>query len=501
MLVRPWFRRIAPKVHPLRLGLETLSVAWALWPISVLLYVFCARVSYPMDLEWCEGGLLYQAYRLLHGLPIYVRGDPTWEPWLYPIGHTVALAAAGIFHIDYWTGRLVSIFFFCVMCVTLFREIYRHIGKSTFAIAAGALAVASIACGFPVVGQWYDLIRVDTMMLALSIIGVARVGQPGASLGRTTVTALVLSASILTKQTAAFFVAWTCLFAIVREPRVGLRLATMTLLMTVVALALLQWGTHGSYWFFTVTDPQKQHIRDAAFADGLRLVWHFAPFIALLPLGCLLLALRGWLGHRSILWMGSLIVAVPASLLPYAKEGGYINNLMPMVVLAGPVTVLLLADVAKRRGAVGAIARWGLMAGFGLFIWVRALHPSAYIPDKSLRQAAKELNTLVASLGGGVVVPELTFLPAHNGHTNLHWTAMSIISADWSKRPMDEVAGLEKSGARWVILQSQDNTGFAAYVRSRFEFAGNIPISAQVRMMTGQDLRLDELWQKPQAEQ
>jgi len=167
MLVRPCFLRIAPKVHPLRLGLEALSVAWGLWPISVLFYVFCARIGYPMDLEWCEGGLLYQAYRLLHGLPIYVRGDPTWEPWLYPIGHTVALALVGIFHIDFWTGRLVSIFFFCMMCVALFREIYRHIDERTFAIAAGVLAVATIACGFPVVGQWYDLIRVDSMMLAL----------------------------------------------------------------------------------------------------------------------------------------------------------------------------------------------------------------------------------------------------------------------------------------------------------------------------------------------
>ena len=492
-----WSCRLGQRVHPLRLGIEILGVAWALWPISVLLYVFWARLGYPMDLEWCEGGLLYQAYRLLHGLPIYVRGDPTWEPWLYPIGHTVALALAGIFHLDFWTGRLVSILFFCVLCVTLFREVYRHIGPSTFAIAAGALAVATIACGFPAVGQWYDLIRVDSMMLALSVLGVARVSQLGASLRRTLVTALVLTAAILTKQTAAFFVAWTCLFAFVREPRVGLRLAAMTTVMTLVLLALLQWGTHGAYWFFTVTDPQKQPVRDAAFVQGLRLVWNHTPAIALLPIACLALALRGWLSARSVLWMGTLFMAVPASLLPYAKEGGYINNLMPMVVLVGPVTALLLADVVRRGGMLGTIARWGLLAGFGLFVWMHALHPRAYIPDQSLRRATNELNTLVASLDGGVVVPELTFLPAHNGHTNLHWTAMAVLAAEWSGRTMDTLSGLEKSGARWVILQSCDESWFASNVRSRFRLAQKIPESARVRMMIGQEVALDEVWERP----
>jgi hypothetical protein len=188
---------------------------------------------------------------------------------------------------------------------------------------------------------------------------------------------------------------------------------------------------------------------------------------------------------------------VPASLLPYAKEGGYINNLMPMVVLVGPVTALLLADVVRRGGMLGTIARWGLLAGFGLFVWMHALHPRAYIPDKSLRRAANELNTLVASLDGGVVVPELTFLPAHNGHTNLHWTAMAVLAAEWSGRTMDTLSGLEKSGARWVILQSCDESWFASNVRSRFRLAQKIPESARVRMMIGQEVALDEVWERP----
>ena len=63
-----WARFRGSRVHPLRLALELAACAWALWPIVVLLGVFASRLTYPMDLEWCEGGILYQAKRLLSGL-------------------------------------------------------------------------------------------------------------------------------------------------------------------------------------------------------------------------------------------------------------------------------------------------------------------------------------------------------------------------------------------------------------------------------------------------
>lgn len=468
-----------------------------MWPISVLAYVFLERVRYPMDLEWCEGGILYQAYRLLHGLPIYVRGDPTWEAWLYPPAHTAALALSGLFHLDFFSGRVLSIGCFVVLCATLFRELYRHAGRSMFGVAAGALAVATVACAYPAVGQWYDLIRVDTMTMALVVVAVARVAELRSSPRRTLVTAMVLTAALFTKQTTAFFVAWCCLFAVVREPRIGLRLGLATLAMFLVVLGVLQWRTNGGLWFFTVTDPQKQPVVDAEFVDGVRRAWRYAPFIAAIPMAALLLALRAWLSARSVLWLGAFVMAFPAALLPYAKTGGYINNLIPIVALAGPVAMFLLVDVVKRGAWLGALARWGAIAGFALFVWMRPLHAHDYIPSAKLRRAADELNALVKHLDGGVVVPELTFLPAHNGHTNLHWTAMSIISAQWSHRPLDGIAGLERSGARWVILQSQGQGAFESYVRSRFRFARSIPETARVQMMTGQQLVLDELWERP----
>jgi hypothetical protein len=191
-------------------------------------------------------------------------------------------------------------------------------------------------------------------------------------------------------------------------------------------------------------------------------------------------------------------VAVPASLLPYAKIGGYSNNLMPMVMLIGPVTALLAIDFARRGGALGNVARWGAILGLGFFVTVHPLERKAFVPNKTARRAAAELNALAASLEGGLVIPELAFLPARHGHTNPHWYAMADYNGFWSGRTMDMEAALLHAGARWVIMSSRDRSSFGHAVRRYYRFAEEIPESARVHMLTGSDIVFDELWEARQ---
>jgi hypothetical protein len=483
-------------VHPLRSVLESLFACFGAWPIVVLATVFASRLFYPLDLEWCEGGILYQAYRLLHGLPIYVRGDPTWQPWPYPPAHTALLALIGLVDLDFWSARLVSILFFSLLCVVLCREVYRHLGRGSFGLAAGVLAVATIACAYPVVGQWYDLARVDGMMLGLVFLAAALMVPEPASLWRTAVVAVLMTTAIFTKQTAVFFVAWTIGFCFVRAPKTGLALGVMTAASSLIVLGFLQWGTQGGFWFWTVANLQKHEVDDARLVDGLRQVFKYFPVVALLPAALLLLAQRKVVSSRTVFWAGHLLAAVPASLLPYAKHGGYLNNLIPMLVLVGPVTALMAGDLARTRGFVGAGARWVLLFGLAVFIALRPLPRSTLVPDAAMWRSARELNQIARQLKGGLVIPELTFLPARTGHTNLHWHAMAIYDAMWSGNPMDEELALRQSGARWVILNSTDRGGFQSYVRHHFKLERRIPGSAQIRMLTGSAVIADELWKR-----
>ena len=497
--VQLWARWKGARVHPLRLLVEGACASWALWPLGVLAYVFLARMFYPMDLEWCEGGALYEAYRWLHHLPVYTLADPSWAPFPYPPAHTALLTLFGLLKLDFWTGRLISVAFFGLLCWTIFREFYQHLHRSSLAIAVGALAVATIACGYPVIGQWYDLVRVDTMMLALVIVGLAQISERRADTRRIIVAAACFTIAVYTKQTAAFFVAWACLFAFIREPLVGSKLSAITFGACLVTLGALQWGTDGGFWFWTVTGLQNHKIEDAHVTEGLRYVWDFAPFCVAIPIGILISGLRGMLSERSVLWAGAFCVALPASLLPYAKAGGYLNNLMPLIVLVGPVTALLVADVARQRGLVASFARWGLLGGLSLFVFNHPLKAADYVPTAKDWRAANELNALVAALPGGVSAPYLEFLPAHNGHSNSNWHSMVVWDSIWRGNPMSQVRAFQVSHARWLLLNSNDVGDLGAYARANFKLARRIPESAQIRMITGAGILIDELWESNQA--
>ena len=494
-----WARFRGSRVHPLRLALELAACAWALWPIVVLLGVFASRLTYPMDLEWCEGGILYQAKRLLDGLPVYPRDDPSWAPFPYPPAHTLLLSLVGLYDLDFWSGRAISVFWFGVLCVTLFREVYAHFGKSSFGVASGLLAVGSIACAYPLLGQWFDLIRVDTMLVALVVIFVARAGRVDPSPRHVLLTAVCMTAAFYTKQIAAPFAAWACVFAFVRSPRVGLQLGFLTVALSVLVLVVLQLATGGGYWYWTVSVMERHKIEDLRLVQGLKEVFEFAPFLAVLPFGFALLALRRSLSARTILWAGTLMVAVPMSVMSYAKVGGYQNNLMPIAVLAAPVLVFLAGDLIWEDDELGAAVRYALLAGLSLFLYERALEPQKYLPTAADRRAAARLESLAASLKGGLVVPQLGFLSARAGHDNLHWHVMPTWDLEWAGTPMDQRAAFEKTGARWVMLHSQDGGDFPQWVRRRF-IRHELPKDARVRMITGASVGLDEYWERPQKE-
>lgn len=179
------------------------------------------------------------------------------------------------------------------------------------------------------------------------------------------------------------------------------------------------------------------------------------------------------------------------------KLVGTFNNLIPIIVLLLVVTVLVASDLIKSDTQVTNWARWGLLAAASLFIYLRPLKESDYVPNTNDRHTAAQLNALIASLNGGVVIPELAFLPARNGHDNPHWYTMAFYCAEWSGRPMNMPLALRATRARWVFLHSRDVGGFASFVRQKGRLARRLPNSEIVRMLTGAYIRLDELWEVP----
>src|SRR6185312_7212129 len=114
------------------------------------------------------------------------------------------------------------------------------------------------------------------------------------------------------------------------------------------------------------------------------------------------------LSASGALWAGMLAASLPAGLLPFAKGGGFENDLLPIVFLVGPATLALLCDALdalerwpRVRRATGAL----VLAAGGAFLLGRSFSLARWSPDAEATRRARDLDARVASLEGGVIAP------------------------------------------------------------------------------------------------
>jgi len=474
-------------------ALAVVAILVALWPIVTVAKIFVARFGYPLDLEWCEGGTLLHAHRLLHGEPIYTAPREIFAPFPYPPVYPALVALVGTFGLDYWTGRLVSIFAIGLFAAIAFEQAFRTARGRIAGLAAGAAAVALVAVAFPASGGWYDLVRVDSTMLALAALGAWLAGAERPSAPRLAGAAVALSLAVYTKQTAALFALWVVAFVFARDRRAGVRLAAAVFVLCAAALALLQWTSDGAFWRWIVSNLGEHGLEAKSLGRGLGLIHEFAPFAVLLPATGAALAERRALSRASVLWFGMLVAALPVGLVPFAKPGGYVNNLIPIVALVGPVAVLFANDALRRferfRPALAATA----VALFALFVALRPIETARFVPDAVARERAAELNRLVAGLEGGVLMPELPFVPVRNGQSTPQWHVMGYEDLFHAGRGPDVAVAARRTGARWLIASKKDRWPQLREAKRAFRPVRTLP---EQSMTTGVAVTLDRLFER-----
>ena len=191
------------------------AAAAALW-IGSLLVVFALRATFPLELEWMEGGILLQAHRFQQGLPIYPEYGPDFIPFLYTPGYAITLAGLGtIFPLGLGLGRAVSILSAIAIGLGVAHAIRRE-GKPTAHAIAGAGLFAS---GWVFTYRWYDLTRPDSLAMALLVWGLVVLRHARGSDRAAIVAGVLVALSFWTKQTAASFVLASGAGALLLMPR------------------------------------------------------------------------------------------------------------------------------------------------------------------------------------------------------------------------------------------------------------------------------------------
>ena len=164
--------------------------------VACYLAVAFARFSYPYPLEWLEGGALLNVQRALHGQALYGAPSVHFTGFLYtPLYYYVSAAAAWVFGLHLSTLRLVSIASSLVAFGAVGWLVWSETRNRWAAVCAAGLFAASFRLG----GAWFDLARVDSLFLALLLVGLV-VARRTSTWRVAVVAGLVLAAAFFAKQ-------------------------------------------------------------------------------------------------------------------------------------------------------------------------------------------------------------------------------------------------------------------------------------------------------------
>lgn len=219
----------------------------ALFSAAAYFYWVARFVTYPYELDYGEGIVLWQAAHVTHLATAYA--PITQYPYVVfhypPLYHAVSFVMSKATGDLLIAGRLVSLLSTLGLCLTLAWIVYRSapVRAPRYAAIAGAIVAGAFPCGLQAM-DWALLMRVDMLGLWLTFAGLGLF-----ILGKTAVpryAAFVLFvAAMYTRQTlVAGAVTCLCVAAILNM-RQAIKLLLFTATLGASVLTLLALATHG----------------------------------------------------------------------------------------------------------------------------------------------------------------------------------------------------------------------------------------------------------------
>jgi hypothetical protein len=459
--------------------LLALSAAYAI----VLATIVACRLTWPFELEWMEGGTLMHAVQLQLGHAIYRAPRVDFVPYFYTPLYSMVLAAASRLGIplSFALGRCVSSLATLVTLAMLYAIGAREAGRS-----CGLLAACLYAALFRFCGAWYDLVRTDSLSMAL-VLGSALVGYRARHVKGAVFAAILLIAAFFAKQTAAVFAAPIALCLVRRDRRLGVVFGAVVAALGVGSVYAYNFATGGWFWFYVFQGHQGhrflwgnfllEYWRDVlflapmlllvptlAFSHGVVARWLAAAFVAFLAVAFAQRA--GTLSYpehmyyrelwyespRALLLVPPLVLAailattrvtsqprVPvsaywlvmwgsgavASALNHSTQWSYSNCFMPIAVF-GSLAVALTVRSYARAMNLGAV-----LVPAAVIVQLIALvyDPRAQIPSGADRDALALLDRRVSAMEGPLFIPAHPFLAfKKTGSIHVHQMSVSDIA-------------------------------------------------------------------------
>ncbi|MBK9102861.1 MAG: glycosyltransferase family 39 protein [Austwickia sp.] len=422
-------------------GVRALICAIAAVPVLVYLVVAAARVGYPYELEWMEGGSVELARRVAAGQPLY--GPPTLEftPWPYPPGYAaLAALAAELVGPGFAALRWVSIVASLVVLAALVLILRQVSGRWL----PGVVAAGVYAATYGPAGLSADVGRVDSVLVALVLLALLAAIRARAAAGGVLV-AVILVAASATKQTAVPIALVMLAVLVWRRRRAGSVAAALYAGLLALGVGAADRWSLG--WFVDYV---------VALLPGHPVVGHqFVTFwlvdlgLVLLPVVLLALFARFARFDRRTAGGGpspgagrepglDLPVAVAAALVLVAwasrlHSGGAVNVLM--TAYAGAALLVGLA-VARLQGSRRGVVAVALALGAQVLVTLPSVRHA--VPTAADRQAGDAVVAALTALPGRVLLPDHPYYLTLAGKTPAaHTVAISDVLRAGPSRARD----------------------------------------------------------------
>jgi len=409
-----------------------------LFLLSYLL-VALQRLRYPYELEWMEGAMVMHVARVLNGQPLYVAPSIEFIPFIYtPLYFYISALFAWLLGSGFLPLRLVSL----LASLGSLYMIARLTRYETGSWRPGFLAAAFFAATYSLSGAWFDIARIDSLFLLLTLLGIWFL-RTKSSIASDVVAAILFGLAFFTKQAALGFALLLAIYVFFN--RKGWQRGLFAILLAVLVAAgsgWLNWLSQGWYSYY-VFDLPRQH--DPLLIMMFRfwtadLLKPLAPILLLAVLAILRpLLIKDYqrAGFYSLLLAASIGVAFVGRIHP----GGYLNVLIPMhagLCMLGMIGLGYLQNVLAGISPDSTSPDWTISGAVLLqsMILIQLLtllyNPLALLPDGDDRQAAEELQRQIQTQAGSVYLPFHAYLAEMEGKQSYaHAMAISdVLSGD-----------------------------------------------------------------------
>lgn len=403
-----------------------LGAAAGIAHLGLLLWIFAGRLSYPLDLEWMEGGMLCHALRAMHGQPIYAPPSVDFISYLYTPFYPYLLATLGkLFGLSYTLGRLISIAAFLGVLALVFRAVCRQTGGGWSGRLWGIAAVGLIASSFPSSGAWYDLVRNDSLYLLLITAALYLLQSRAESWRWMLVAGVLAGLAFLTKQTASLFIIFGGLALLVlRWKRVPVFAGAVALVAGGTVL-LLQHATDGWFWRYTYGMHQGHDLYwDRVWPVTELKLFHLSPVCAVM-LGLWVVAVPvTWIRRRRVpaedraelYWLGVALTGVLVSAVGFATQWASENAYIPGLVFPGAFAVLAAAALGRKAGSdrgsvLSGVVMLVLGGALAAQMAIQLYSPRPHLPSAADRRTARELLAVLREVEGPVLMPYHPYYP------------------------------------------------------------------------------------------